>query len=374
MIRGGGLAAAGLLLLLSFLFFRGTEKTELMETEGRNFEKAEVTAVLQDNVTENGNFAGNQTVELKLLTGEHKGESVEAISSSGYLFGAHCEKGMTVVAIVNESAGELVASVYSVNREPMIWLMAGIFVAVVVLVGGKKGLASIAGLVFTLFCIIFLFLPLIYRGISPVLAAVLVVAVTTVVTMCLIDGLSVKSLSAMAGTIGGVVIAGLFAWMFGRITGISGYHVSDIENLIYVGEMTRIRIGELLFAGILIAALGAVMDVGMSIASTLSELKETDETLSAEDLFRSGMNVGRDMMGTMSNTLILAFTGGSINTMVFIYAYNYQYRQIINMYSIGIEIMQGLSASMGVILTVPITSLIGAWMFARKKQAGSESY
>lgn len=374
MIRGGGLAAAGLLLLLSFLFFRGTEKTELMETEGRNFEKAEVTAVLQDNVTENGNFAGNQTVELKLLTGEHKGESVEAISSSGYLFGAHCEKGMTVVAIVNESAGELVASVYSVNREPMIWLMAGIFVAVVVLVGGKKGLASIAGLVFTLFCIIFLFLPLIYRGISPVLAAVLVVAVTTVVTMCLIDGLSVKSLSAMAGTIGGVVIAGLFAWMFGRITGISGYHVSDIENLIYVGEMTRIRIGELLFAGILIAALGAVMDVGMSIASTLSELKETDKTLSAEDLFRSGMNVGRDMMGTMSNTLILAFTGGSINTMVFIYAYNYQYRQIINMYSIGIEIMQGLSASMGVILTVPITSLIGAWMFACKKQAGSESY
>lgn len=374
MIRGGGLAAAGLLLLLSFLFFRGTEKTELMETEGRNFEKAEVTAVLQDNVTENGNFAGNQTVELKLLTGEHKGESVEAISSSGYLFGAHCEKGMTVVAIVNESAGELVASVYSVNREPMIWLMAGIFVAVVVLVGGKKGLASIAGLVFTLFCIIFLFLPLIYRGISPVLAAVLVVAVTTVVTMCLIDGLSVKSLSAMAGTIGGVVIAGLFAWMFGRITRISGYHVSDIENLIYVGEMTRIRIGELLFAGILIAALGAVMDVGMSIASTLSELKETDKTLSAEDLFRSGMNVGRDMMGTMSNTLILAFTGGSINTMVFIYAYNYQYRQIINMYSIGIEIMQGLSASMGVILTVPITSLIGAWMFACKKQAGSESY
>ena len=74
------------------------------------------------------------------------------------------------------------------------------------------------------------------------------------------------------------------------------------------------------------------------------------------------------MMGTMSNTLILAFTGGSINTLVFIYAYNYQYQQIINMYSIGIEVMQGVSASMGVILTVPVTSLAGAWLLTARRQ------
>ncbi|MGN0295075.1 MAG: YibE/F family protein [Lachnospiraceae bacterium] len=367
-IQGGVAAAAGLLLILCFLFFRDTEKTELMETEGRNFEKAEVVSVLQDNKTENGNIVGNQVVELELLSGSHKGERVEAVSSSGYLFGAHCEAGMEVIAIVSESAGELVASVYSVNRGPMIWLMAAIFIGIVVLVGGKKGLASIGGLVFTMCCIVFIFLPMIYRGISPVLAAVFVVAVTTVVTMCFIDGISRKSVAAMTGTVTGVVIAGIFAWIFGKITGISGYNVSDIENLVYVSEMTDIRIGELLFAGILIAALGAVMDVGMSIASTLNELKETDDNLTAGELFRSGMNVGRDMMGTMSNTLILAFTGGSINTLVFIYAYNYQYQQIINMYSIGIEIMQGLSASMGVILTVPATSLVGAWLLTARRQ------
>ena len=83
------------------------------------------------------------------------------------------------------------------------------------------------------------------------------------------------------------------------------------------------------------------------------------------------MNVGRDMMGTMSNTLILAFTGGSINTLVFIYAYNYPYRQIINMYSVGIELMQGLSSSMGVILTVPFTSLIAAIFLAEKSKVKS---
>ena len=298
--------------------------------------------------------------------GKIKGEKVLATSSSSYLFGAKCKKGMKVIAIVNESRGELVTSVYSVNRGPMVWLMVALFVAIVVVVGGKKGIFSILGLLFTMLCIFFIFLPMIYKGISPIISAILVVMFTTVVTMCMIDGITKKSIAAMAGTIIGVIFAGIFALVFGKVTSITGYNVSDIESLVYVGEMTDIRIGELLFAGILIAALGAVMDVGMSIASTLNELKEQNPEMTAKELFRSGMNVGRDMMGTMTNTLILAFTGGSINTLVFIYAYNYEYQQIINMYSVGIEIMQGLSSSLGVILAVPFTSLIAACLLGKK--------
>lgn len=356
------------ILLLLFAFsLRDVEMATLLETEGRDFEKAEVVQILVDNVSDSGAVVGNQTVRLKLLTGAYKGELVEANSSSSYLFGAHCRVGMKVIAIVNESDGELVVSVYSRNREPVIWLMIALFVAIVVAIGGKKGLASIGSLVFTMICILFLFLPMIYKGMSPILSAVFIVAVTTVVTMFLIDGASRKAVAATFGTIFGVAAAGVFAWLFGKAAGISGYNVSDIENLIYVGEMTEIKIGELLFAGILIAALGAVMDVGMSIAATLNEIQEKNGMLSAKELFCSGMTVGRDMMGTMTNTLILAFTGGSVNTLVFIYAYNYQYRQIINMYSIGIEIMQGLSASIGVILAVPFTSLMAAILLGYHK-------
>lgn len=275
---------------------------------------------------------------------------------------------MKVIAIVSESNGELLASVYSVNRGPMVWLMAAIFVAIVIAVGGRKGISSILSLIFTMLCIFFIFLPMIYRGISPILAAVLVVAFTTIVTMCMVDGITKKSISAMLGTIIGVVFSGAFALIFGRVTSITGYNVSDIENLVYVGEMTDIKIGELLFAGILIASLGAVMDVGMSIASTLNELKEQNPQMMLKELFQSGMNVGRDMMGTMTNTLILAFTGGSINTLVFIFAYNYEYQQVINMYSVGIEIMQGLSSSLGVIMAVPITSWIAAFLYSRNQK------
>ena len=105
----------------------------------------------------------------------------------------------------------------------------------------------------------------------------------------------------------------------------------------------------------------------MSVSSTISEIHYRNPTLSRKELFTSGIRVGKDMMGTMSNTLILAFTGSSVNTLVFMYAYGYSARQITNMYSIGIEIIQGIASTMGVILTVPIVSVISAWYLKRKK-------
>lgn len=355
---------AGILFLIFLINFNRIEKQDLLSTDGRSFEKAVVTEIITDNLTEHGNRIGDQKVMLQLRTGGDKGREVEAYSSSGYLFGAACKKGSKVIALVSKSKDEIVATVYSTDREFSIYLMTAVFLLCIILIGGRQGLASVMGLGFTLVCVLFLFLPMIYRGISPILSAVFVVVVTTFVTIYLISGFSRKSLSAILGTVMGVVIAAVFAWIFGKVTGISGYNVSDIENLVYLEEKTNIKIGELLFSGILIAALGAVMDVGMSISSTLWEIHGKRPELTWKELFKSGMNVGKDMMGTMSNTLILAFTGGSLNTLVFIYAYDYSYRQIINMYSIGIELMQGISASMGVILTVPFTSLVGAWIIS----------
>ena len=214
---------------------------------------------------------------------------------------------------------------------------------------------------------------MIYWGISPIFAAVVVAVLTTFVTMYLIGGLSSKSVTSMIGTVAGVGISAVLAVLFGRLTGISGYNVSDIEQLEYVGQMTDVRIGELLYAGILISALGAVMDVAMSVASTISEIHYRNPELSRKELFTSGIRVGKDMMGTMSNTLILAFTGSSINTLVFMYVYGYTSTQITNMYSIGIEVIQGISSTMGVILTVPIVSVICAWHLKTKKRDQNES-
>ena len=109
------------------------------------------------------------------------------------------------------------------------------------------------------------------------------------------------------------------------------------------------------------------MDVAMSVASTINEIHEKNPALDGRELFRSGIRVGKDMMGTMSNTLILAFTGSSINTLVFIYCYKYSYYQVLNMYDIGIEIIQGIAATLGVILTVPFVAAVSAVLLKRKQ-------
>ena len=166
-------------------------------------------------------------------------------------------------------------------------------------------------------------------------------------------------------------ISGITAWGFGKIAHISGYNVSNIDSLISVSNMTNIQVGDLLFAGILISSLGAVMDVGLSIASTIQEIHEANPALSVRELFRRGMNVGKDMMGTMSNTLILAFAGGSLSELILNYAYDLPYLQLINSYNIGIEIMQGISGSIGIILTVPLVSIFASILTKQRKPAAS---
>lgn len=348
-------------------FFNQVEKPELVSTNGRTFETAVVTEIVKDNIQEDGSRVGNQYLKLKMLSGDLAGQTVDATSANGNLFGAECKVGMRVVTVTSISGDVTVTSVYSQDRQYVIYIFVIIFMLIMCIIGGKNGIKSVLGLVFTFVCIIFLYLPMIFRGFSPFFAAIVVVILTTFVSMLLIGGYTKKTFCAISGTVAGVVISGLSAAIFGYFAGISGYNVSDIESLLFIGQSTNIDIGGLLFSGILIASLGAVMDVGMSVSSTINEIHLNSPNMTRIQLFKSGINVGRDMMGTMSNTLILAFTGSSLSTLLLDYTYNLPYLQIINSYSIGIEIMQGLSGTIGVILTVPITSAVTAFMITNKK-------
>ena len=109
------------------------------------------------------------------------------------------------------------------------------------------------------------------------------------------------------------------------------------------------------------------MDVAMSVSTSLHEIKEQRPDITAKEIFKSGINIGRDMIGTMSNTLILAYAGGSLGLVMIIYAYSYQMHQILNLYSIGIEIMNGVAGSMGIILTVPFTAAITVFLLKKTR-------
>ena len=342
------------------------EKTELVVRTGQTFEKAKVVKILQDNLEENGTRVGEQKVRVRMLTGVRKGEELDVTSSSGYLFGAACKPGMKVIVMQSVAGDSTVASVYTQDREGVIYIFALIYLLVLCLIGGKQGIKGCLGLVFTFFCVIFVYLPLVYLKYSPFWTAVFVCFITTLVTMYLIGGPTRKTCAATLGTLVGVILAGVSAWCFSKASGISGYNVSDIETLMTLWNTNRIQVGGLLFSGLLISCLGAVMDVAMSISSAIDEIYRQNLSLSRKELFKAGLRVGRDMMGTDSNTLILAFAGSSVSTLLLDYSYNLPYQQIINSNNIGIAIMQGMAGSFGIVLSVPFTVLICTILFHKK--------
>lgn len=364
-----------ILLVCVFVIFvfklNQTEKTELVVRTGQTFEKAEVTEILQDNLDSNGTRVGEQKVRVKMLTGARKGEELDITSSSGYLFGAACKVGMKVIVMQSVAGETTIASVYSQDREWVIYIFALLYLLALCVIGGKQGIKGCLGLIFTFFCVIFVYLPLVYLRFSPFWAAVFICFLTTLVTMYLIGGPTKKTCAATLGTLAGVVLAGLSAWCFSKASGISGYNVSDIETLMTLWNTNRIQVGGLLFSGLLISCLGAVMDVAMSISSAIDEIYKQNNSLTRKELFKAGMRVGRDMMGTDSNTLILAFAGSSVSTLLLDYAYDLPYQQIINSNNIGIAIMQGLAGSFGIVLSVPLTVLICTVLF-HKNEAVSQ--
>ncbi len=342
------------------------ERVSLRPNGSTQFAKATVVKVISSNIgeDENGEMQGNQVVQLKITSGPYEGHVCEAQSPHANHAGAYCVPGLKVIALVNLSAdGDLVASVYNYDRGLVLWVLIGLFFLILCAIGGRKGVTSSAALIFTFVCIMFLYIPMMYIGVSPFFAASLTAVLVTFVSMLLIGGWSIKSLCSILGTAAGILMAGLTAQLFGYFGHISGLNVEEIETLAYISQNSKLDVSGILYSGILISSLGAVIDVSMSIASTIEEIHGTNPSFTAKQLFQSGIRVGKDMMGTMSTTLILAYAGSSINTLIILYSYSMSYLQYMNGYEIGIEILSGISGSIGVILAVPFVSAISSlWM------------
>ena len=367
----GKIIIAALILVITagmIIRLNGVTRTELVNRTGQTFETGVVVEILQDNLQNDGTRVGQQTVVVHMTSGQKQGEDLVTTSNSGYLFGAPCEVGMKVVVMQSVSGDTVITTVYSIDRKEVIIGFAALYIAALCLVGGMKGLRGALGLIYTFGAIIYIYLPLVYLGYSPFWVSVFICVITTLVTMLLIGGFARKTICATLGTMAGVFIAGAAATVFSNMTGVTGWNVSDIESLMTLQQVNGIQVGGLLFSGLLISALGAVMDVAMSISSSMQELHDQNPSMSRLELMRAGMRVGRDMMGTDSNTLILAFAGGSLSMLVLDYAYDLPYLQIINSNNIGIAVMQGLSGSFGIVLSVPATVVMAAYIYKMEKK------
>lgn len=331
---------------------------------GVEYELGKVLTVLSDTTAPDPNTEnirrGEQKLEFEILSGRYAGDIVTVTNYlSGVTYNVYLQEGDTAsLRISTKAEGEYDVSVYNYNRSPMIITFVVLFILSICIVGGKRGLFAILGLIFTLISFVFILVPLALKGFPTILTTVVIMIMTIFVCLYLLGGLQKKIVCAMLGTLGGVVFAGFLAVMAGWICGISGFNMDEAESLLLVASDCELKIKDLLICGVLIASLGAVMDVAMSIASAVDELHSVNKTLTPNQLFKSGMNIGRDAMGTMANTLILAFAGSSLNMIIFIYSYGVTYVQLINTDFIAIEVIRGLCGTMGIIFTVPFVAFI----------------
>lgn len=339
---------------------------ELTAAQKRQFAVAEVTDVLADNASPDtwteGRRIGQQLLEVEVLTGEYKGAVLEATNFLSAYANVDAKVGTRVIVRLDvDDQGELyVVSVPAYNRAPVMLGLALIFAALLIIIGRKKGVMALVGLVYTLACIWFIQVPMILRGAEPILVSVIIVALTTAASLLFLTGLSRKTLCAVLGCVCGVGVAGIFAAVSGSISQLNGFNLPEAEDLVLRATQDTVRISGLLVSGILVASLGAVMDVAMSIASSCWELRQLNPALPKADIFRSGMNIGRDAMGTMANTLILAFAGASLNTLLLFRIYGYPAIQLFNSDAIAVELIRGLAGSIGIILTVPLVAALSA--------------
>ena len=184
-------------------------------------------------------------------------------------------------------------------------------------------------------------------------------------TLLFINGLSKKTLTTILGCIFGVITAGIIFFIMNKILYLTGV---CCEDELYLQMLdVNINLKAVIFAAIIISSMGAVMDVSMDISSSLFEIKVHKPDISFKDMLKSGLNIGRDIMGTMSNTLILAFIGKSLSTVLLIMTYSSSLGEIFNKELIIVNMLEALIGSLSILLTAPITSVICSYIYNKKR-------
>ena len=362
-----------LTMIVSLLFNNYLKKDySRVNNDTTDFVKGEVVEVTSSSIEYDEELKinlGKQVVKVEILAGKNKGKTV---TMDNYLTAAHnieVKVGTKVIISADEPDGiDAYYTVYNFDRSLGMIIFTLILFMAVITIGKGKGVKSIIGLSYTLYLVIFFLLPTVFSGYPPVFMSVICVILSTIVTLMLLNGRSKKTYGAIISTILGVVLSAGCFYLMSLILSINGFSSDEAESLVLITRATNLQIKEILFAGILISSLGAIMDVGMSIVSSLYEVYHHQPNLTRKELFNSGIEIGKDMIGTMTNTLILAFTGSAFISLLVLFSYNVDTLQLLNSNYIAIEFAQGIAGTLGIVLTVPIASFIATMILIKNNE------
>lgn len=309
-----------------------------------------------------------QEVVVLLTSGPFRDEMITILNTyfaGDPVYDFMLEEGQEVIVVtIGEEGNFEQAHVQDLARDRGVYYLIAVFILALLLVGRYKGFKTIITLAVTILLIFGFLLPLLLDGYNPILLAIATAVVAITFTLFLIGGFNRKSLVAILGTIAGVIVAGLMAYWAGSIARLTGFGSHEAQMLYFMDHTIDFR--GLLFAGIIIGSLGAIIDIGMSVASAAAEIRQACPDIKFRELTVGALNVGRDVMGTMANTLILAYVGAAIPMLLLVMGNQIDWLKVINMDVIATEFVRGLAGSIGLIAAVPVTALLAGYFMARK--------
>jgi uncharacterized membrane protein len=332
-----------------------------------NDQKTYQAKIIEVADTKNTSQQEQQIIIAEFQGGPYAGRTVRLVNQvDGYPTDIKYAVGnqIFIQKVLNGSQQQFV--IYGPVRANSLYLMVLIFAAGVVITAGWQGIRSIVSLSLIFMAIFYLLVPAMLRGANPIKITLILATLSTVLTIFLVSGINRKTIAAVIGTLSGILTAGFLAWYFGKATLLTGYSDESAQMLGYTANAVNFK--GLLFSGIIMGALGAIMDIAVSIASSINEIKQSNPKIGLNSLIAGGFRVGKDAISTMVNTLVLAYVGSSFPLLMLYQIHQTPCSQIINGDAMAAEIVRMLAGSTGLLAAVPVT-VFAAALFSRDNSA-----
>ena len=365
------IAVCTILVVIGSFFF----KYESPYPSHKSVESAvvkQVVSVKEEEIME-GMVNTTTSFLVEITSGEFKGRNITLTQTTDQysLKSKEIEIGSKIIIVDSNMEGETIDQEnwqFAENeRFGGVIILIGVFLLLILIIGRLKGLATIVSLVLISFAIFLVYIPSILTGFNIYLSTSIITAFIVFSSLCILNGYNSKTLCAIVGNMGGVLISAILALFVNEMLKISGMIDVDYMSLMMIGDV-HIDLKAVVWAGVLIGSSGAIMDVSMSIASSMKEISNEMKTVNIKRLVVAGMNIGKDVIGTMTNTLILAYIGSSLAVVLLIFSTGKDLILIMNMEMITVEIIQAIVGSIGILLTVPFTVLFSAWIYEKRSK------
>lgn len=358
------------ILFILFLFFLPTGYQEIYREADQCVAKVLETddsAIIDTGLVR----SGEQRCKLEIISGKFKGEQIEGVN----MLNGSLEQdkmfypGDTAQVVVSYDGDEiLMVTMIDHNRIPMELVMGAIFILFLILFAGRTGIRAVLSFLLTILALWKILVPSYLKGYNPIWMGLIFTLILSLLIIALVYGFDRRCASAVSGTFLGVLVTCVMGAVFTDLFKIHGAVMSSSESLLYAGYQD-LNLTRIFMASIFIGASGAIMDLSVDITSAVYEVVEKRPDIGWKEAVKSGMNVGRAAMGTMTTTLLLAYSGGYIALLMVFMAQGTPLINILNYKHVAAEMIHTVIGSFGLVTVAPFTALCAGVFLTHKKEA-----